>query len=74
VSPLKHSNHTAARIGRWSANHWKTAVIGWLVFVIAAGFVGNTVGTKYLKTTDANVGEARKATQVIILLKIFQIP
>ena len=37
MSPLKHSNHTAARIGRWSAKHWKTAVIGWLVFVIAAG-------------------------------------
>ncbi len=65
MSPLKHSNHTAARIGRWSAKHWKTAVIGWLVFVIAAGFVGNTVGTKYLKTTDANVGEARKADKII---------
>src|SRR3954447_10374685 len=65
VSPLKRSNHIAARIGRWSANHWKTAVIGWLVFVAAAVFVGNSVGTKYLKTTDANVGEARKADKII---------
>ena len=36
MSPLTRSNHTAARIGRWSANHWKTAFIGWLVFVIAS--------------------------------------
>ena len=31
MSPLTRSNHTAARIGRWSANHWKTALVGWLV-------------------------------------------
>jgi uncharacterized membrane protein YdfJ with MMPL/SSD domain len=65
VSPLKRSNHTAARIGRWSANHWKTAVIGWLVFVVAAFAVGNTVGTQFLKTSDTNVGEARKADKII---------
>ncbi len=25
MSPLKHSNNFAARMGRWSASHWKTA-------------------------------------------------
>ena len=35
MSPLKHSNNFAARMGRWSANHWKTAVFGWLAFVVA---------------------------------------
>ena len=41
MSPLTRSNHTAARIGRWSANHWKTAIVGWLVFVVASVAVGN---------------------------------
>jgi hypothetical protein len=33
--PLKYSNNLAARIGRWSASHRKTAIFGWLAFVIA---------------------------------------
>ena len=36
MSPLKKSNNIAARMGRWSASHWKTAVFGWLAFVVAA--------------------------------------
>ncbi len=36
MSPLKHSKSFAARMGRWSANHWKTAVAGWLLFVAAS--------------------------------------
>ena len=35
MSPLQRSNNIAARMGRWSAGHWKTAVFGWLVFVVA---------------------------------------
>ena len=33
--PLKYSNNLAARMGRWSASHRKTAIFGWLAFVIA---------------------------------------
>ena len=29
------SNNIAARMGRWSASHWKTAVFAWLAFVVA---------------------------------------
>jgi uncharacterized membrane protein YdfJ with MMPL/SSD domain len=65
VSPLKRSNNLAARMGRWSASHWKTAVFGWLAFVIAAFFIGNAVGTKYLEDDETNVGEARKADKII---------
>lgn len=65
MSPLKHSNNFAARMGRWSASHWKTAVFGWLAFVIAAFVIGNAVGTKYLETSDTNVGEARQADKII---------
>ena len=31
----------AARMGRWSANHWKTAVFGWLAFVVASVVPGH---------------------------------
>ena len=65
MSPLKRSNNIAARMGRWSASHWKTAVFGWLVFVVAALFVGNLVGTKNIDTADANVGQAHKADQIL---------
>src|SRR5712691_5716717 len=65
MSPLKHSNNIAARMGRWSASHWKTAVFGWLVFVVGALFVGNFVGTKNIDNADANVGQAHKADQIL---------
>ncbi len=65
MSPLKRSNNFAARMGRWSASHWKTAVFGWLAFVVAAFAIGNAVGIKYLDDTDLNVGEARKADKMI---------
>src|SRR5262249_11026783 len=65
MSPLKHSNNLAARMGRWSAGHWKTAVFGWLAFVVASFAIGTAVGTNTLKTSDSNVGEAAKADKII---------
>ena len=65
MSPLKHSNNIAARMGRWSANHWKTAVFGWLAFVVASVYIGGAVGTKYLEDNDLAVGEAGTATKII---------
>src|SRR5262245_5949476 len=46
MSPLTKSNNLAARMGRWSASHWKTAVFGWLAFVVAVLVIGQMVGTK----------------------------
>jgi uncharacterized membrane protein YdfJ with MMPL/SSD domain len=65
LSPLKHSNNIAARMGRWSASHWKTAVFGWLAFVVAAVVIGVAIGTKYLDDSDTNVGESRTADKII---------
>ncbi len=65
MSPLKHSNNLAARMGRWSASHWKTAVFGWLAFVVASFAIATVVGTNYLKTSDANVGESARADKII---------
>jgi RND superfamily putative drug exporter len=52
-------------MGRWSANHWKTAVIGWLAFVVVSVFVGMQVGTKQISQSEANVGESRVADKII---------
>ena len=65
MSPLKHSNNVAARMGRWSASHWKTAVFGWLAFVAAALVVGQMVGTKQLDMKDTNTGQARQADHLL---------
>src|SRR5437899_4037707 len=65
MSPLKRSNNLAARMGRWSASHWKTAVFGWLIFVVAAFMIGHKVGTKNIDTQDANVGQSHKADQLL---------
>jgi uncharacterized membrane protein YdfJ with MMPL/SSD domain len=65
LSPLKRSTNIAARMGRWSASHWKTATFGWLALVIAAVILGSNFGTTFLDPTDTNVGEAKKADQLI---------
>jgi uncharacterized membrane protein YdfJ with MMPL/SSD domain len=53
----------AARAGRWSAAHWKTATVGWIAFVVAAVAIGGVVGTKQLGDDDAAPGESgRMAT------------
>ena len=65
MSPLKRSNNIAARMGRWSASHWKTAVFGWLVFVAAAFMLGMNVGTKNIKEEDYNTGQSHKADQIL---------
>ena len=54
-----------ARMGRWSAAHWKTATFGWLAFVVVAFALGGMVGTK---TIDPNTpGRASPAGWTAIL-------
>ena len=43
-------NNLAARMGRWSADHWKTATFGWLAFVLVAFALGGMAGTKSRST------------------------
>jgi uncharacterized membrane protein YdfJ with MMPL/SSD domain len=62
----QRSRNFAHRVGTWSAHHWKTAVFGWLAFVVASVVLGNMViAPKYLEATDANVGETQKADKII---------
>ncbi len=55
----------AARAGRWSAAHRKTAILGWLAFVIAAYGLGSASGLVTMKHEDQGAGEARTAERVL---------
>jgi uncharacterized membrane protein YdfJ with MMPL/SSD domain len=65
MSPLKQSNNIAARIGRWSASHWKTAVFGWLAFVLGALAIGWMAGWSMLSPTDLQTGQSAKAQRIL---------
>ena len=43
AAPRKSTNLTG-RIGGWSTRHRKTAIFGWLAFVIASFAIGTAVG------------------------------
>ncbi|MEA2310856.1 MAG: hypothetical protein QOE28_824 [Solirubrobacteraceae bacterium] len=61
---MPHSN-LAARAGRWSAQHRKKAVFGWLAFVIAAFAIGGAVGTKQLAPEDQGNGSSQAADRAV---------
>jgi RND superfamily putative drug exporter len=55
----------AARAGGWSARHRKTAIWGWLAFVVVAFAIGGAVGTKTLDNSQTGVGESGRADKTI---------
>src|SRR5947209_3974624 len=55
----------AARAGKWSAAHRKTAILGWLAFVIASIVIGSAVGQKSIDQQNQNVGQAHRADQIL---------
>jgi uncharacterized membrane protein YdfJ with MMPL/SSD domain len=65
MSRQKGSYNIAARMGHWSATHWKTAVLGWLAFVIAAAAIGAVVGQKTTSMQSTDVGQAKKADNIL---------
>ena len=50
-------NNLAARAGRWSAQHRKRAILGWIAFVILATVIGGAVGQQLL--ADEDIGQRR---------------
>ena len=55
----------AARAGRWSATHRKTAIWGWLAFVFLSFAIGGAVGTQVLQQDELGVGESGRAAETI---------
>jgi uncharacterized membrane protein YdfJ with MMPL/SSD domain len=64
--PPVQKQNLAARAGRWSAQHRKTAVIGWLAFVIAAVFIGGQIGTKTIPSDEEGLtGDAKRSAEIV---------
>jgi uncharacterized membrane protein YdfJ with MMPL/SSD domain len=61
----RQSKNLAARMGRWSASHWKTATFGWLALVLVAFAVGNMVGTKAVDPYTAGPGESGRMDRIL---------
>src|SRR5919201_6830295 len=63
---MQTKRNIAARAGRWSAQHRKAAILGWLVFVIAAFAIGGAIGTKQLGNSQTSrTGESGRADSVL---------
>jgi uncharacterized membrane protein YdfJ with MMPL/SSD domain len=58
-------NNVAARAAHWSANHRKTAIWGWLAFVVVAVMLGNSVGQNQIHGADQFSGEAGRAERAL---------
>ena len=57
--------NVAARAGRWSAAHWKTATFGWLALVVCAVAIGNMAGTVKLTSSEQSTGESARAQAML---------
>src|SRR3954464_4750743 len=55
----------AARAGRWSATHRKTAILGWILFVVAATMIGGHIGQKNLKTVESGNGDSKHGSMIV---------
>ncbi len=63
---LNPARNLAARMGRWSASHRKTAIFGWLAFVIAAIVIGTAVGQRTIDQNSSNdAGQSAHADQIL---------
>ncbi|NEA59580.1 MMPL family transporter [Streptomyces sp. SID13666] len=58
-------DNLAARLGAWSAGHRKTAIIGWLLFVVVASVIGGMVGTTQMKSYENGAGDSAAADRIL---------
>jgi uncharacterized membrane protein YdfJ with MMPL/SSD domain len=64
--PPPPAHNLAARMARWSGQHRKKAIFGWLAFALVAFFVGNNlIGSKLISDIDQYTGESRDAEQAL---------
>jgi RND superfamily putative drug exporter len=55
----------AARLGGWSARHRKTAIYGWLLFVVAAVLIGGLAGQQRLADGEQGTGDSGRAERIL---------
>jgi RND superfamily putative drug exporter len=58
-------SNLAARVGRWSAQHRRTAILGWIVFVVLAVVGGGKVGQSDLDQSATGSGESRRGDMIV---------
>src|SRR5919197_5221538 len=59
------SRNLAARAGRWSAAHWKTATAIWIVVVLFAIAASRMAGTHKLSDAEQATGETARAEHIL---------
>jgi uncharacterized membrane protein YdfJ with MMPL/SSD domain len=65
MTRIDNTRNLAARMGRWSADHWKTATFGWLAFVIVAFGLGGLAGTKTIDPNTAGPRESGRMDRIL---------
>jgi uncharacterized membrane protein YdfJ with MMPL/SSD domain len=55
----------AGRAGRWSAEHWKTALAGWIAFVALALAMGHFAGLNKQTDADSATGGSAQAQRIL---------
>jgi RND superfamily putative drug exporter len=58
-------SNLAARVGRWSAQHRRTAILGWVLFVVLAVVVGGKIGQNDLDESAAGSGESKRGDMIV---------
>jgi RND superfamily putative drug exporter len=61
----KRPANLAARIGGWSAQHRKIAILGWFAFVIVAFALGKVTGTTEIDPETSGVGESGRVDRIL---------
>jgi RND superfamily putative drug exporter len=59
----RHPN-LAAAMGGWSAQHRRTAILGWLAFVFIAFAIGTVIGQRQLTDVQMGNGQSKQATAI----------
>jgi uncharacterized membrane protein YdfJ with MMPL/SSD domain len=55
----------ASVVGRWSAQHRRTAVLGWILFVVLAVIVGGKIGQNDLDESASGNGESKQGDMIV---------
>jgi uncharacterized membrane protein YdfJ with MMPL/SSD domain len=65
MPPLNHSRNVAARMGRWSAQHRKKAIFGWLAFAVALFAISLVSPMKTIVFETSGPGESGRADKIL---------
>ncbi|MFD8382796.1 MMPL family transporter [Streptomyces sp. NPDC059679] len=55
----------AVRLGGWSTRHRKTAIIGWLLFVVVVAVIGGMSGINEMTNSEGGTGDSARAEKIL---------